>query len=103
MASGNIDKSKEGEVAKTPIKTFSFGVCSFVRTSPEKSSLNGSTKILNVQIPFEEGLKLNLAIDECLRKLNAYKRSTAAGRSMGLNLAIHLEQSRITVNEQRIT
>lgn len=41
------------EVAKTlAVKTFSFGVCSFVRTSPDRSSLNGSTKILNVQIPF---------------------------------------------------
>lgn len=49
-----------------------------------------------------EGLKLSLAIDECLRKLNSYKRCTAAGKSMGLNLVIHLEQRRVTVNEQSI-
>lgn len=84
------------EIAK---KKFVFGTCAFVRTSPKREKLSGSTKILNVFIPFEEALKLNLAVEEGVRKLNRYKRSTKAGKQMGLNLAIHLAQNRVTVNE----
>ena len=88
---------------KPPIKQFAFGTCSFASTSPERGrGLTSDTKILNVQVTFEEALKLNLAIDECIRKLNSYKRSTRAGKSMGLNLAIHLEKGRITINEEKV-
>ena len=83
-------------------KTFSFGGCSFCNTSPKRLALNPDTKILNVMMTFEEALKLNLAIDECVRRLNSYKRSTKSGRSAGLNLAIHLEAGRVTVNEERL-
>lgn len=89
-------------MAEPKKKSFSFGTCSFARTSPNRGSLSGTTKILNVSLTFEEGLKLSLAIDECLRKLNSYKRSTKSGKNMGLNIAIHLEQERITVNEQKV-
>ena len=87
---------------KPVIKAFSFGSCNYVKTSPARGDLDAGTKILNIVLTFEEGLKLNLAVDECLRKLNRYKRSTRAGKSMGLNIAIHLEQARITVNEQKV-
>jgi len=46
--------------------TFSFGGCSFCRTSPKKLALNPETKILNVMMTFEEDLRVNLAIDECV-------------------------------------
>lgn len=84
------------------MKTFSFGGGSFCNTSPKRVALNPETKILNVMMTFEEALKLNLAIDECIRKLNSYKRSTKSGKSAGLNLAIHLEAGRVTVNEERL-
>jgi len=83
-------------------KKFTFGTCAFSHTSPKRATISPETKILNVLIPFEEALKLNLAIDECVRKLNTYKRSTKTGRSRGLNLAIHLEQARVTVNEEKV-
>jgi hypothetical protein len=54
---------------------------------------------LNVRIGFEEALKLHLAIGECIRKLNSYKRSTTAGKRTALNIAIHLTKNRVTVNE----
>jgi len=85
-------------MAKPSTKKFVFGTCEFKRTSPNRNSMSGTTKILNIMIPFEEALKLNLAIDECVRKLNKYKRSTSAGKSMGMNLSIHLNQERVTVN-----
>lgn len=84
------------------VKGFSFGTCRFSRTSPARAAIGPATRILNVYLSFEEALKLNLAIDECLRKLNTYNRSTKFGKSSGLNIAIHLEQERITVNEQKV-
>jgi len=90
-------------MAKEPTKkTFSFGGCTFCNTSPKRVNLNSDTKILNVMMTFEEALKLNLAIDECIRKLNSYKRSTKSGRSTGLNFAIHLHVGRVTINEARL-
>lgn len=58
--------------------------------------------MLNIVLSFEEALKLSLAIDECIRQLNAYDRATREGKASALNLAIHLSKSRITVNEGKI-
>ncbi|MBW7933227.1 MAG: hypothetical protein H3C62_06340 [Gemmatimonadaceae bacterium] len=58
--------------------------------------------MLNIVLPFEEALRLSLAIDECVRRLNSYDRATREGKASALNLAIHLTKSRITVNEGKI-
>lgn len=50
------------------IKTFSFGGCDFGRTSPGLDRLSPETKVLNIEIGFEEALKLHVAIDECIRR-----------------------------------
>jgi hypothetical protein len=89
-------------VATVRTKTFSFGACSFNRTSPKREQITPKTKIVNVLITFEEALKLSLAIDECVRKLTTYNRSTKLGKSMGLNLAVHLDKARVTVNEEKV-
>jgi hypothetical protein len=81
------------------VKTFSFGGCEFGQTSPSISDLSGTTAMLNLTVSFEEALKLQLAIGECVRKLNSYKRSTKAGKRTSLNIAIHLSKHRITINE----
>jgi hypothetical protein len=83
-------------------KKFSFGTSRYSKTSPDRSKLSPTTSILNLYLTFEEALKLNLSIDECIRKLNTYNRSTKAGKSIGLNVAIHLDQERITVNETMV-
>lgn len=83
----------------TRIKTFGFGGCTFARTSPKLDALSPATPMLNISIPFEEALKLSLAVDECIRRLNSYNRATRAGKRSGLNLAIHLSKGRITINE----
>ncbi len=88
--------------APLAVKTFSFGGCDFGRTSPVIAVLSPNTKMLNVEIDFEEALKLHLAIGECIRKLNSYKRSTRAGKRTGLNLAIHLTKRRVTINEAKL-
>ena len=92
-----MQKSGMGEA----LRTFSFGGCTFSRTSPGTATLSPDTKMLNIEIGFEEALTLHLAIGECIRKLNQYNRTTTAGRRTALNLALHLDKSRITVNETR--
>ena len=84
------------------IKTFSFGGCDFGRTSPAIEALSPNTQVLNIEISFEEALKLELAIEECIRKLNSYKRNTRAGRRTALNIAIHLSKGRVTINERNL-
>jgi hypothetical protein len=51
---------------------------------------------------FEAALKFSLAIQECVRKLNSYHRGTKAGKQTGLNIAVHLQKLRITVNETTV-
>src|ERR1035437_186351 len=55
-----------------------------------------NTQSLNIEINFEEALKLNLSISERVRKLNSYNRSTTAGKGSGLNVAVHLGRGVIT-------
>lgn len=82
-----------------PLKTFAFGGCRVFSIVPDVTKLSADTPMLNVSVTFEDALKLHLAIGECIRKLNSYNRSTAAGKRSALNLAIHLHKSQITVNE----
>ena len=86
----------------TPVKKFSFGGCNIEGTSPKVSALTPETPMLNVFMSFEDALKLNLAIQECVRKLNTYNRSTTEGKRTGLNIAVHLKSGRITVNEAKL-
>jgi hypothetical protein len=99
--------SKGGAMAerlKPDLKKFSFGGCDFGATSPALEELTANTPNLNITVSFEEALKLHLAIGECIRKLNSYRRSTKRGKRTALNLNIHLgkgrlNRGRITVNE----
>ena len=81
-------------------KQFTYGTCAFARTSPPR--LTSGTKVLNVIVPFEEALKLNLAVQACVMELNSYNRSTKAGRDAAVNLTIYLDAKRVAVNEDRV-
>jgi hypothetical protein len=83
----------------TSLKTDTYGTCAYAKTTPRQNTLSSATRIFNIFLPFEEALKLNLAIDECIRELNRYKRSTTAGKRAALNLAVHLDQGRIAIRE----
>jgi hypothetical protein len=82
------------------IKKFAFGTCAFAKTNPKP--LKADTLVINVIIPFEEALKLNLAIDEGVRKLNKYKMSTMTGKRAALNLSIHVGAKRVAVSEAKL-
>ena len=88
------------EADEIALKTSSFGACTFAKTSPAQLSVD--TPALNVVLSFEEALKLNLAIDECVRKLNSYNRATAAGKNAGLTMVIHLDKHRIRIQEGKL-
>lgn len=83
-------------------KTFAFGTCDYAFVSPDRSKLTPKTKILNVVVSFEDALKLNLALDECIRKINRYKRSTTAGKRAAVNICLHLNSNRIAVSEGKL-
>jgi hypothetical protein len=78
----------------------SFGGCSYSKASPARGKLGSSTQVVNLVIPFEEALKLNLAVDEAVRRLNASQRRS---RRAALNLTLHFHTGRITVSETRVT
>jgi hypothetical protein len=81
------------------LKTSSFGACDIAKYSPKRETLTANTKVLNIRISFEEALKLNLALDECVRKLNKYKRSSKEGKRAAVNLVLHLSKDRVAVVE----
>jgi hypothetical protein len=78
----------------------SFGACSFSKTSPVV--VKEHTTTINFTISFEEALKLNIAVDECVRKLNGYNRAKTRGRQAALALVIHLDKGRIRVLEGKV-
>jgi hypothetical protein len=84
---------------KPPMKTFASGSCIVAYIGPQVSTLSPKTPSLNISVSFEEALKLNLAIDECVRQLNKYKRNYRIGKNKGLNLRLHLQNPSITINE----
>lgn len=83
------------------LKTSQFGACTFASVSPNE--LAAGTPALNISLSFEEALKLNLAIDECVRKLGRYNRATSAGKSAALTVLIHLDKRRIRILESKLS
>jgi hypothetical protein len=57
------------------------------------------TKILNVEISFEEAMKIHLAMGDCLSKLNTYKRNARPKRVM--TFAIHLDSNSVTIHDSQ--
>jgi hypothetical protein len=77
-----------------------FGTCnsSCIRPAPGA----GVPKAMNIIIPFEEALKLHLAIGQALAKLNGYNRSTTAGKRSAMNICLYPHANYITVNEAQL-
>ena len=82
------------------VKTFSFGGCAISQIRPKVPPV---PKVLNVIISYSEALKLNLALDECLRKLNKYSFSTTEGKRAAVNLVMHIHANRIAVAEGKLS
>lgn len=79
----------------------SFGSVRVAKYSPPLP--DGMPTALNIHISFEEAMRLHLGIGQALAKLNAYDRSTKAGRRSALNLCLYLQKQRITINEGAVS
>jgi hypothetical protein len=74
-------------------KTTTTGSCSFQSVRPIRDDL----RTLNIQLSFEDALKLNMAIDEGVRRLNGLNRAGKEGRNSGLTIIVHTDIKRFTV------
>jgi hypothetical protein len=73
------------------------GGCQYIRTQPKLAK-----KSVNVELSFEEAMRLSLAIQSALIQLNRYNRGTRAGREMGVLLSIKRKAAAISVIEKRV-
>ena len=76
------------------------GGARYTRASPDVYAQG--VKSLNLEIPFDEALKLHLAIESCLLNLNRFNRGTKKGRSMGMLLSIKMDNCSITVIDKQL-
>lgn len=82
----------------TPEKATDYhGGCRYAGLSPDIAGRG--VKSVNIDISFEEALKLSLALESCLHAVNRYNRSTAKGRAMGVCLSLKTEAGNVTVIE----
>jgi hypothetical protein len=93
------DRSFSEENIPTKAEDY-HGLARYVRTQPDMASQG--VKSINIELSFEEAMKLGLAIQAGLMQLNRYNRSTTAGREMGLLLSVKTETNSITVIEKRV-
>jgi len=81
------------------------GGAKFERVLPDISDAQtviGGVKSVNLELTFEEALKLSLALTSCLHELNRYNRGRTAGKEMGMLLSIKIENASIAVIEKKI-
>ncbi|MBI5805050.1 hypothetical protein HZA73_03295 [candidate division TA06 bacterium] len=77
------------------VKRKGFGGCGFEKSSP--TEFKKDTNTICITIPFEDALKLNLAIAEGVRHLNEYTKNTEFGKNASFSLIIHFGTKRIRV------
>jgi hypothetical protein len=88
-----------GEDAKQKAEDY-HGGCTYNRTLPDIKSKD--IKSVNIEVAFEDAVKLNLAIQSCLLALNKNNRNTKVGRRMGVVLSIKTDNSSISVMEKKL-
>ena len=79
--------------------THGFGSCRIDAITPARSRLSSLTAKVNVFVTFEEALKLNVSIDEAVRKLSSRDRRTKASGEWQLRLVVDLKNNRLDVFE----
>ncbi len=76
------------------------GSCRYVRTSPDIAARG--VKSINIDITFDEAMRLATAIQSAVLNLNRYNRNKTDGREMGLCLSLKTQTAAISVIETRI-
>ncbi|MFA6292893.1 MAG: hypothetical protein WC637_13980 [Victivallales bacterium] len=88
-----------GECARKKAETY-HGSCIFKSTSPNIKNQN--IKAVNIEISFDESLKLYLAIQSSILSVNKFKKNTKVGKSMGIVLCVKTDNNAISVFEKKI-
>jgi hypothetical protein len=78
------------------------GTCDVAHVSPDGAPATGPGSVVNLVLRFEEALKLNLALDEALHRVNRYNRGTTAGKRAGVRLVVYLGKCRVNVMEGQL-
>lgn len=78
------------------------GTCEVAHVSPQDLPTDGPGSVVNLVLGFEEALKLNLALDEAVRRVNRYNRGTRVGKLAGVQLIVYLGKRRINVKEGKL-
>ena len=76
------------------------GSCQYVRTSPDIAARD--IKSVNVDLSFDQALRLANAIQSAVLALNRYDRSKKEGREMGLCLSLKTDSKQIAVIETAV-
>jgi hypothetical protein len=79
-----------------------FGSCAFARNNQGTVAVPEGNQALNILLSFSETLKLKLALEEGLLKLNRYNKNTMEGRRCALKITIQFGNERILVNEDKL-
>ena len=82
--------------------SYSYGTCSVDRFSPQREDITSATPMVNVILSFEEGLKLNLFLQNRLIDISKFKKNNKEGRREAINLTIHLEANQVLVNPGKL-
>ncbi len=77
----------------------SYGGCNIDHFSPAKTE--GWPKAINIVLGFEDAMKLQLALQARLLKMNRLNRSTREGKAAAVNLCVYSDVKRITVNANK--
>jgi hypothetical protein len=75
------------------------GTVRYAKTSREAEKL----KSVNIFFSFEEAMKLSLAIQSCVLRLNKLDKRTAKGKKMGMQLGLKTETETVMVTEEEIS
>ncbi len=73
-------------MAEDSLKGKGCGGAFYLSVSPDLGT--GGTKMLKIKLRFEEALKLHLAVDECIHRLNNLKRSTRQAKRTGMEVVV---------------
>ncbi len=78
-------------------KGMSCGSCTFERLNPPRTVLTADTRTINIVIPFDEGLKLHLALLERLQEINRLDLRMTEGKRAAINLSVNLQAQVLSV------
>ena len=76
------------------------GSCHFERTKPDIDAKG--VESVNIELTFEDALRLSTAIQSAVIRLNRYNRSTTKGRVMGMCLSVKVPTRIIHILETRV-